>query len=548
MFSKQNKPVNRTVNRGSPSADAKESTDRISAMKKYLYQIKIEIFISLVLYGLEVIATSAILLLPGYLMDHYSDEKNMVLKLAGIYVLLFTLYLIICYFSNRIADLRRIKFEKNIKRDFFNSVIEKSYGDYHKYDIGEYLSMQANDITEMCQSYLSPLLSVFRSVFMIVVFGIALVAFVDVSIAIIIILFSACVVFIPKLTAKELSEKNAAFLNSVGEYTSKIKSFFEAHDILDECSTKKIEEIQECELKTVLKNNMNFRRVNSLAMVVNGGAVEFVSVVSFIVIAALLVTDKITIGMATAAFMYSTKFVDPIYELNVNIGKIKSTDQVKEKLACIIRRSDTDRLPKAAEISRIEVKGIRKSFKDVNIVIPDMEFVFPDKYLVTGENGVGKSVLFRILLGFYDADEGKILFDGKEKADVSRLINYVPQNPILFEASYKENITLFGTYDTEKLSLYESFFPPEMIEHIKMNFDSRNMSGGEKQTVVLLRSLCSNKKILLLDEPFAAMNQAAITRFMEHLKEIDRMVVIIAHNADNFHHVFSKVYRVAREE
>lgn len=515
-------------------------------MKKYLSQIRWYIAGSLILYALEVIATSMILFFPGYLIDHYLDGKDVIFKVILVYIAVFTMYLLIAYFSNRMADYRRIRFEKNIKKDYFDAVIGKRYGDYHKYDIGEYLSMQANDITEMCQGYLSPLLSIFRSAMMIVAFGAALVLFVDISIAVVIILFSVIVVFIPKFTAKNLAKSNGAFLHHVGRYTSAMKTFFESHDILDSRGKKKIEEMHEAELDAVLDKNMKFRRINSLAMVINGGAVEFMSVVSFIVIAVLLLRNKITVGMATVAFTYSTKFMDPIHELNVNIGRINSVREIKEKLNKIINENDETELKALDEINVIEASGVKKHFADVEIAIPDMKFVCPKKYLILGENGAGKSVLFRMLMGFYKPDSGKILFNGEEDVDTSLFINYVPQQPVIFDASYLDNITIFGTYGAEELEQYEALFPKDLINRIKNNFDNKNLSGGEKQVVALLRALCSRKPVLLLDEPFAAMNQAAVDAFIGKMDEIDRMVIIIAHNVDGHVERFDGVYRVLR--
>lgn len=62
----------------------------------------------------------------------------------------------------------------------------------------------------------------------------------------------------------------------------------------------------------------------------------------------------------------------------------------------------------------------------------------------------------------------------------------------------------------------------------------RNLSGGEKQVIAILRALCSEKPIILMDEPFAAMNQVTINSFMKHMNEVDRMMVIIAHDVDEF--------------
>lgn len=267
-------------------------------MKKYLSIIKGYIILSIILSLSEAIITSIILLFPGWLIDNFQNGISYIVRLTILYILAFTIYLIIAYISNRIADYRRIKFEKAFKNDFFNSIISKDYKRYHEYSIEEYISMQANDITEMCQNYLSPLLSIYRSLLLIAAFGISLTIFVNYYITIVIIIFSLLVVFIPKLTATELANKNKMYLDEVGRYTSNINKMFEAHDILDVRSKNRIKEIHSNNIETVLAYNMNFRKTNSFAMVINGGSVEFVSVITFIITAILLIRGKITIGMA----------------------------------------------------------------------------------------------------------------------------------------------------------------------------------------------------------------------------------------------------------
>lgn len=514
-------------------------------VKKYLKEIKGYIVVSLLLYTLEIITTSIMLFLPGYLVDNYDKGMGAINNLIVYYIVLFIIYLTICYFSNRMADYRRIAFERSIKKDFFNAVIGKNYEEYYEYDIGNYISMQANDITEMCQNYLSPMLSIFRSLIMIIAFGSALIYFVDFKIALTILAFSIIVVFVPNLTSKKLSRRRGEYLRSIGGYTSKVKLFLEGYDIFDSESSKKISDIHYGELNSVLSKNMNFRKLNSLAMIINGGSVELVSIVAFSVIAILLFSDEITSGMATTAFMYSTRFIDPMSELNLNIGRIKSIEEIKQKLNKIIKDNKTHNMGKVSSIKTISINNIKKNFGKTKIQIPTMSFEYPNKYLIVGDNGSGKSVLFKMIMGFYRPDKGEVLINGKREIGANSAINYVPQKPIIFDASYEDNITMYGTYKKDKLSYYESFFPISMINKIKENIERKNLSGGEKQVITILRALCSEKEVLLLDEPFAAMHKEVIDKFISNLNELDRLIIIIAHNIDEHMDKFSEVYTIS---
>ena len=117
---------------------------------------------------------------------------------------------------------------------------------------------------------------------------------------------------------------------------------------------------------------------------------------------------------------------------------------------------------------------------------------------------------------------------------------------MVFQASYEENITVFGTYSAEKLPQYEAYFPQSVLSQIKRNPDPKTLSGGEKQVIAILRALCSEKPIILLDEPFAAMNQLTMESFLKQMAQIDRMLVIIAHNVDEYAGQFHECIRIQR--
>lgn len=334
----------------------------------------------------------------------------------------------------------------------------------------------------------------------------------------------------------------------MGKYTSSVKKYFESYEILDKKGKGKLKLLHANEIENVLEKNMNFRKKNSLAMVINGGAVEFVSVITFILVAILLFEGKISVGMATIAFTYSTKFMDPIFELNINIGRINSVKGIKDKLCQMMQKVQSVETIDVEKLTQIDILPIKKGYGKTNIEIQQMFFSFPQKYLITGDNGAGKSVLLRLMMQFEKPDSGSIEYNKLKNVDTSNHFSYIPQQPIIFDTTYINNVTIFDAYDSKNLKVYESFFPEELIRKVQNNKDPKGLSGGEKQVIAILRALCSEKEILLLDEPFSAMNQATIDCFMKNIDKIDRMLIIVAHNLDEHKKLFNGVYHVGRNK
>lgn len=507
-------------------------------MSRYLLKIKKYIILSIIYEIILTISVSLMIYMPGYLIDNYKKGFNFILKLSLIYLVTFIIYLFFAYVANRNSDKRRYVFELSIKNDFFKSLINKNYQEFSKYHTDEYISMQTNDITELCTNYLSPLMAIYNNIIMICIFGVVIIIFVDLSISAVIISLSAFMVFVPKLTEKKLANNNSEWLKCVARYAIIVRKFFESFMILDTLSKIKLIKKNREELKKVMDANMEYRKINSLAMVINGGAVEAISVVSFIMIAYLLVINHITVGMAMVGFMYCNKFIDPMYRLNQCIGQVKSTKFVQKKLLSFIEYNDKnielENYHSSVSNMNISVISAKKVFDCTCINYPKFKFTFPNKYLIEGDNGSGKSVLLKAIMKFIKLDEGSITYECIDinEDNVVDFINYIPQNQIIYDAGYEDNISIFGTYNLKNLENYEKLFPKIIIDKIKRNNNFSTLSGGEGQIVCLLRALCSEKKVLIMDEPFSAMNKHIIREFLKNVYNMERLIIIVAHNVE----------------
>lgn len=131
---------------------------------------------------------------------------------------------------------------------------------------------------------------------------------------------------------------------------------------------------------------------------------------------------------------------------------------------------------------------------------------------VIGANGCGKSTLFRILAGIEKADAGTIYLDGREivfgKANLSGYIGYVPQeNALLEELSVKDNIDLFAALGKESK---DKKFREQLCKQFSINSFQKEkvsrLSGGMKKRVSIVCALINRPKILIMDEPSAALD------------------------------------------
>ena len=167
-----------------------------------------------------------------------------------------------------------------------------------------------------------------------------------------------------------------------------------------------------------------------------------------------------------------------------------------------------------------------------------------EKVALVGPSGAGKTTITKLLFRFYNIQKGKILIDGQNIAKVTqhslrKAISLVPQDPILFHRSLRENIAygMPDATDEEIIEAAKKAHCHEFISKLPQKYETFvgergiKLSGGERQRVAIARAILENAPILVLDEATSALDSESEALIQDALTELmkDKTVIAIAH-------------------
>ena len=285
------------------------------------------------------------------------------------------------------------------------------------------------------------------------------------------------------------------------------------------------------------------RILNSVLLVIFGGAMVFTTV-------ELARTGSLSFGDIILVITVIFRVEGLLQSLGSNFNKFAETwGEIGESLEEIIAPHEIPDEPNASELA---VGGAALSFNQVsfsygeNVVFKDLTLIVPSgqRVGVVGRSGAGKSTLVRLVLRHHNLGAGTITIDGTDIASVTQeslrnAISVVPQEPLLFHRTIRENIAYGNPRATEE----------EIIEAAKLaqahDFISRlatgygamvgergiKLSGGERQRIAIARAILKNAPILLLDEATSALDSESEVEIQKALRELmkGKTVIAIAH-------------------
>ena len=180
----------------------------------------------------------------------------------------------------------------------------------------------------------------------------------------------------------------------------------------------------------------------------------------------------------------------------------------------------------------------RDVLSDINLTIPQ-----GSKVAFVGISGSGKTTLAKMMVNFYDPSQGEISLGGVnlnqiDKKALRQYINYLPQQPYVFNGTILDNLLLGakeGTTQEDILRAVELAEIREDIERMPLNYqteltsDGAGISGGQRQRIALARALLTDAPVLILDEATSSLDILTEKRIVDNLMALDKTLMFSAH-------------------
>lgn len=275
----------------------------------------------------------------------------------------------------------------------------------------------------------------------------------------------------------------------------------------------------------------------------------------------LIISNKLSLVNLLTFMSVIIYFLEPlknILTLALNAHSIKvSLKRINELFD--LKKEDlkiNEKYERLVFMGNIKMDKVRYTYNGLTYVLKDinLEIKKGDKVLIKGDSGSGKSTIAKLLVGYLKLEEGNIYFDKRNIKDyhlrtIRENISYVSQDEILYNDTVYKNVTLNKEVSYQDfLKACELSGVEEIFKTSELGYDTLleeggfNLSGGEKERVIIARSILRNSSIYIYDESFSEIDikkeKEILNNLFKHFKE--KTIIVISHRFNN-EKLFNKV-------
>ncbi|QFU07563.1 Lipid A export ATP-binding/permease protein MsbA [Rhodobacteraceae bacterium THAF1] len=540
-----------------PATEEREKSKRIgelAALWPFLARYRLMLAAALAALVLTACVTLVLPIAVRRVVDGFeSSAVQMLDQYFGAFILIATLmamgtglryYLVTRLGERVVADIRMA---------VFNRVIGLSPSFYERIMTGEVLSRITTDTT-LILSVIGSSVSIALRNALILIGGLALLIYTSFKLSMLVLLLVP-VVIVPivvlgrrlRVLSRENQDWIAASSGNASEALSSVQTVQAfTHEAL---SQQAFGDVTERSFQSA-KKRVGVRAVMTILVIL----LVFIGIVGVLWIGARDVrAGTMSVGELVQFVIYAVMVAGAVGALSEIWGELQRAAGATERLVELLTATDSVTDPEAPA-SLTEAKGA--------ITFSGVQFAYParlktpalngvsfdvkpgETIALVGPSGAGKSTVIQLLLRFYDPQSGRITLDGTDLADMDRAafrkdIALVPQDPVIFAASARENIR-FGRPDASDAEVEAAAVAAaahEFLTALPEGYDTYvgergvMLSGGQKQRIAIARAILRDAPVLLLDEATSALDAQSehlVQQAVERLAQ-GRTTLVVAH-------------------
>ena len=485
--------------------------------------------------------------LMSSLITNNINEDNLKYVFIGIFIS-FVLKGVFYYFATKVAHEKAYEKLTELRLDIIDHLKKLSLGFFKEHNTGELTNIVQHDV-EQVEVYLAHGLPEIMSVTLLPTIIFVAMIFVDWRLALGMIAGVPLMYLVKVLSQRTMDKNFAIYFNHEKKMREELMEYVKNISVIK--AFAKEEEISERTLKTAREYVYWVKK--SMGMVtIPMGLIDIFMEIGVVIVMILgsifLYHENITTPNFILAMILSSAFTASISKTatlqHFSIVFKEALKSIGKVLTVPLPTKNTEQ---GLEFGNIEFKDVNFAYGKDGFELKNINLTFKKNSLnaFVGASGCGKSTVSNLLMGFWDADEGQILINGRDikeysQENISMLIGSVQQEVILFNLSIFENIAI-GKLNATKEEVIEAAKKArchDFISALPNGYETRvgemgvKLSGGEKQRISIARMILKNAPILILDEAMAAVdseNERLIGEAIDDLSQ-DKTIITIAHH------------------
>ena len=522
-------------------------------LKSYIFLYKKILLFFLVL---TILASLFSLLNSFYLSSLYNQKNNYHIVLF-LFLLFSVFKIIIDYIKNSIVFDFDNNFDSKLTNNIYKKILSLPLKYHHSRPVGDIMS-RVNDLSSI-KEFINFVSFSLITDFLFVIIIFIIIFFINKLLFLLLIIFALTYMFVYLLFRDKIYSMSLILKEKNSEVNSYLIESILGIDTIKNFNIEKERKLRfKSKYNNLLKLNVKYNKFilsielfQNFIMTISNVFILFVGI-KLVNKGLLLFSNLIIINSLLIYFFISLKNI--IYFDRILIDSKNSYNRLEDLLD---EEEDNNNKSNFNFNNNIKFKNVAYSYDSYNIFenlsfnIDKGDFVF-----VKGDSGVGKSTLFKILTKQINDYKGKVIIDNTNIKnlslnDIRNNICFVSQNEIIFTDTILNNITLFkevAKKELEKVIRITGIDKFLKEKNISLNFlleeNGHNISGGERQRILLARALLQNKKILILDETTNGIDILSEENIVRKVKEeYDVTLILISHRYDNLK-LFNRVFEI----